>query len=73
MEIDGVCFSDVNCVVDHLRHKVEARLDWIRRFNSFAEKYMGGDRQLTAYCLKHVNAYHKWQHICRFQRWTILT
>ena len=68
MEIDGVCFSDVNCVVDHLRHKVEARLDWIRRFNSFAEKYMGGDRQLTAYCLKHVNAYHKWQHICRFQK-----
>ena len=68
MEIDGVCFSDVNCVVDHLRHKVEARLDWIRRFNSFADKYMGGDRQLTAYCLKHVNAYHKWQHICRFQK-----
>lgn len=68
MEIDGVCFSDVNCVVDHLRHKVEARWDWIRRFNSFADKYMGGDRQLTAYCLKHVNAYHKWQHICRFQK-----
>lgn len=68
MEIDGVCFSDVNCVVDHLRHKVEARLDWIRRFNSFADKYMGGDRTLTSYCLKHVNAYHKWQHICRFKK-----
>lgn len=68
VKIDGVCFSDVNCVIDHLRHKVEQRLDWVRRFNSFAEKYMGGDRQLTSYCLKHVNAYHKWQHICRMRK-----
>lgn len=68
VNIDGICFSDVNCVIDHLKRKVERRQDWVRRFNSFADKYMFGDRQQTAYCLKHVNAYHKWQHICRMRK-----
>ena len=68
VDIDGVCFSDVNCVIDHLKRKVELRQDWVRRFNSFADKYMLGDRRQTAYCLKHVNAYHKWQHICRMRK-----
>lgn len=68
VDIDGICFSDVNCVIDHLKRKVERRQDWVRRFNSFADKYMFGDRQQTAYCLKHVNAYHKWQHICRMRK-----
>lgn len=68
IEIDGVCVSDVNCVIDHLKHKVESRLDWVRRFNNFAEKYLNGDVTLTAYCLKHVDAYHKWQHICRMKK-----
>ena len=65
VDIDGVCFSDVNCVIDYLRRRVQKRLEWVRRFNSFADKYMDGDRLKTAYCLKHVNAYHKWQLICR--------
>ena len=65
VDIDGICFSDVNCVIDYLKRRVERRLDWVRRFNSFADKYMEGDRQKTSYCLKHVNAYHKWQAICR--------
>ena len=65
VDIDGVCFSDVNCVIDYLRRKVVKRLDWVRRFRSFADKYMGGSQEMTAYCLKHVNAYHKWQMICR--------
>lgn len=68
IDIDGICFSDVNCVIDHLKRKVERRQDWVRRFNSFSDKYMFGDRQQTAYCLKHVNAYHKWQHICRMRK-----
>lgn len=67
VDIDGICFSDVNCVIDYLKRRVERRLDWVRRFNSFADKYMGSDRQKTSYCLKHVNAYHKWQAICRMK------
>lgn len=67
VDIDGICFSDVNCVIDHLKRRVEKRLDWVRRFNSFADKYMESDRQKTSYCLKHVNAYHKWQAICRMK------
>ena len=57
----------MNCVIDYLKRRVERRLDWVRRFNSFADKYMEGDRQKTSYCLKHVNAYHKWQAICRMK------
>lgn len=67
VDIDGICFSDVNCVIDYLKRRVERRLDWVHRFNSFADKYMEGDRQKTSYCLKHVNAYHKWQAICRMK------
>lgn len=67
VDIDGVCFSDVNCVIDYLKRRVERRKDWVRRFNSFADKYMDGDRVKTSYCLKHVNAYHKWQLICRMK------
>lgn len=67
VDIDGICFSDVNCVIDYLKRRVERRKDWVRRFNSFADKYMDGDRQKTSYCLKHVNAYHKWQAICRMK------
>lgn len=67
VDIDGICFSDVNCVIDYLKRRVERRLDWVRRFNSFADKYMESDRQKTSYCLKHVDAYHKWQAICRMK------
>lgn len=67
VDIDGVCFSDVNCVIDYLKRRVERRKDWVRRFNSFADKYMDGDRVKTSYCVKHVNAYHKWQLICRMK------
>jgi ribonucleoside-diphosphate reductase alpha chain len=67
VDIDGVCFSDVNCVIDYLKRRVERRKDWVRRFNSFADKYMDGDRVKTSYCLKHVNVYHKWQLICRMK------
>ena len=48
VDIDGICFSDVNCVIDYLKRRVERRLDWVRRFNSFADKYMEGDRQKTS-------------------------
>lgn len=67
VDINGICFSDVNCVIDYLKRRVDRRLDWVRRFNSFADKYMEGNREKTSYCLKHVNAYHKWQAICRMK------
>lgn len=65
VDIDGIQFSDVNCVIDYLNRRIQKRQDWIRRFNSFADKYMDGDRLKTSYCLKHVNAFHKWQAVCR--------
>lgn len=58
--IDGVSFSDINCVLDYLRNKIAKRKDWIRRFNNFADRYMEGDRVKTSYCLKHVDALHRW-------------
>lgn len=68
VEVDGICFSDVNAVISHLKKKVQKRIDWVRRFNQFAERYMGGDKQQTAYCLKSVNNYHKWQKLCKEMR-----
>ena len=67
VNIDGVHFSDVNCVIDHLREKVDKRKDWVRRFNSFANNYLNGDKYKTACCLKHVNNFHKWQKICQLK------
>lgn len=58
--IDGVSFSDINCVLDYLRNKIAKRKDWIRRFNNFANRYMEGDRVKTSHCLKHVDALHRW-------------
>lgn len=58
--IDGVSFSDINCVLDYLRNKITKRKDWIRRFNNFADRYMNGDRVRTSHCLKHVDALHRW-------------
>lgn len=58
--IDGVSFSDINCVLDYLRNKIAKRKDWIRRFNNFADRYMEGDRVKTSHCLKHVDALHRW-------------
>lgn len=59
-EVDGVCFSDLNCVLDSLRSKIAKRMDWIRRFNNFAHRYMSGDTLKTSRCLKHVDALHEW-------------
>ena len=40
VDIDGICFSDVNCVIDYLKRRVERRLDWVRRFKSISDKYI---------------------------------
>ena len=39
--------------------------DWVRRFESFADKYLEGDRKKTEYCLKDAYLIHKWQKIER--------
>ena len=41
----------------------DLRMEWIRRFNKFAENYFDGDKQQTAYCLKEVYLLHKWTKI----------
>lgn len=67
-EVDGVCFSDLNCVLDSLRSKIAKRMDWIRRFNNFARRYMNGDALRTSRCLKHVDALHEWCVLSRMRQ-----
>ena len=67
-EVDGVCFSDLNCVLDSLRSKIAKRMDWIRRFNNFAKRYMNGDTLRTSRCLKHVDALHEWCVLSRMRQ-----
>lgn len=38
-------------------------LDWIRRFEKFAETYCDGDKKQAEYCLKDVHLLHKWSKI----------
>lgn len=63
VEIDGLCVSDVNAISSYLQHKVNLRIDWVRRFKKFAANYFEGDEQKCANCLKHVNIFHQWQKI----------
>lgn len=63
VEIDGLYVSDVNAISSHLKHKVELRIDWVRRFKKFALNHFNGDEHKCANCLKHVNIYHQWQKI----------
>lgn len=37
--------------------------DWVRRFKSFAENYLGGDVKQAEYCLKDSYLLHKWNKI----------
>lgn len=67
-EVDGVCFSDLNCVLDSLRSKIAKRMDWIRRFDNFAKRYMSGDTLRTSRCLKHVDALHEWCVLSRMRQ-----
>lgn len=62
-EIDGLRFSDVNAVIDHLQSKVKDRVDWVRRFEKFAHNHFDDDKVKCSHCLKHVNIFHKWQKI----------
>jgi len=39
--------------------------DWVRRFESFADKYLEGNKKKTEYCLKDAHLIHKWQKIER--------
>lgn len=60
IEIDGLYVSDINAISSHLKHKVELRIDWVRRFKKFAKQYFNGDESKCANCLKHVNIFHQW-------------
>lgn len=63
VEIDGLYVSDINAIADHLKHKVNLRNDWVRRFKKFSKNNFDGNDQLCANCLKHVNIFHQWQKI----------
>ena len=39
--------------------------DWVRRFTSFADKYLEGDLKQAEYCLKDAHLIHKWEKIKR--------
>ena len=41
----------------------DARANWIRRFNKFAQNYFSGDKVTASYCLKDVYLLHKWTKI----------
>jgi ribonucleoside-diphosphate reductase alpha chain len=64
--IDGLAISDMNAVLEHLRHQVDQRIDWVRRFKKFANNYFDGDLVRTSHALKHVNNLHYWQQL---QNW----
>lgn len=63
VEIDGLYVSDVNAISSHLKHKVDLRNDWVRRFKKFAENYFEGDLHRCSNCLKQVNIFHQWHKI----------
>lgn len=67
VKIDGVGVSDVNAVIDHLQKKVDDRIDWVRRFDQFANNYFNGDKELCARCLKHVNIFHLWHKVKKYK------
>jgi len=39
------------------------KIDWVRRFDKFANNYFNGDKELTSHCLKDVHNLHKWERI----------
>lgn len=61
--IDGVIVTDINAIIANIKDQYEKKKDWVRRFNQFSLKYMGGDSKKTANCLKHLSIFHKWQQI----------
>lgn len=67
VEIDGLYVSDVNAISSHLKHKVDLRNDWARRFKKFAENYFEGDLHRCSNCLKQVNIFHQWHKIKNIQ------
>jgi len=43
----------------------ESKVDWVRRFKQFAERYFEEDLKKTSYCLKHLSLWHKWLELKR--------
>lgn len=61
VNVNGVMISDVNAISSYLQSIVDRKVDWVRRFKKFANKYLGGDLNKTECCLKHVSLFHRWQ------------
>jgi ribonucleoside-triphosphate reductase len=40
--------------------KMEAKADWVRRFEQFADRYCGGDKRKCTHLLKHVSVWKEW-------------
>lgn len=43
-----------------LYHKQEKKLDWVRRFKQFADRYIKGDGRKCSHLLKHVSLWKQW-------------
>lgn len=56
----GLVLTDVNSIIAILDEDKDAKMDWVRRFKKFADRYLSGDIYKTAECLKRVSAFHKW-------------
>lgn len=64
-KIDGVMITDINAILGYMYQKVERKKEWVGRFKRFAKKYLKGDEQKTADCLKRISLYHKWVHLVK--------
>ena len=40
--------------------KMERKVDWVRRFNQFADRYCNGDKRRCTHMLKHVSLWKEW-------------
>lgn len=41
------------------------KVDWVRRFRQFADRYLGGDKRRCSHCLKDVHNFKLWQDLNR--------
>lgn len=62
-EVDGVFVSDVNAIIANMKDELDNKIDWVRRFKRFADKYLKGDLIETGRCLKHVSIFHQWNQL----------
>jgi ribonucleoside-diphosphate reductase alpha chain len=59
----GVILTDVNAVIAVLKDEADLKMGWVMRFERFADRYMKGDLDKTAECLKRISATHTYQEL----------